>query len=105
MSITLGLSGQPFNGPDIGGFLNNTEPDVWAHWLGYGVFLPFARGHACAGTNDKEPWAFGEEIEKSSRMALERRYRLIPYIYTKFYEATRTGVCAPSSRASFWARM
>lgn len=92
MSITLGLSGQPFSGPDIGGFLNDTDPDVWAHWIGYGVFLPFARGHACAGTNDKEPWAFGPDIEKSSRMALERRYRLLPYIYTKFYDAHKTGL-------------
>lgn len=92
MSLTLGLSGQPFSGPDIGGFLDNTEPEVWAHWLGFGVFLPFVRGHACAGTNNKEPWAFGPEIEKSSKMALERRYRLLPYIYTKFYDAHKTGI-------------
>ncbi len=92
MSITLGLSGQPFNGPDIGGFLNNTDGDLWANWLGFGVFMPFVRGHACAGTNDKEPWAFGEVIEKTSRIALERRYRLLPYIYTLFYEAAKTGM-------------
>ena len=92
MSITLGLSGQPYSGPDIGGFLNDTPGDLWAHWLGFGVFLPFVRGHACAGTNDKEPWAFGEEIEKTSRIALERRYRLLPYIYTQFYNAHKTGL-------------
>jgi alpha-glucosidase len=98
MSLTLGLSGQPFNGPDIGGFLNNTDGDLWAHWLGFGVFLPFVRGHACAGTNDKEPWAYGEAVEKSSRIALERRYRLLPYIYTAFYDAHTTGlpVMAPA---------
>ncbi|WP_374165261.1 TIM-barrel domain-containing protein [Arcticibacter sp. MXS-1] len=97
MSLTLGLSGQPFSGPDIGGFLNNTTGDLWANWLGFGVFLPFVRGHACAGTNDKEPWAFGEAIEKTSRIALERRYRLLPYIYTQFYFASKTGapVMAP----------
>lgn len=92
MSITLGLSGQPFSGPDIGGFLNNTSGDLWANWLGFGVFLPFVRGHACAGTNDKEPWAYGEEIEKTSRIALERRYRLLPYIYTLFYHSHKTGL-------------
>ncbi len=92
MSITLGLSGQPFSGPDIGGFLNNTTGDLWANWLGFGVFLPFVRGHACAGTNDKEPWAYGEEIEKTSRIALERRYRLLPYIYTLFYHSHKTGL-------------
>lgn len=92
MSITLGLSGQPFSGPDIGGFLGNTSGDLWANWLGFGVFLPFVRGHACAGTNDKEPWAYGNEIEKTSRIALERRYRLLPYIYTLFYHSHKTGL-------------
>jgi alpha-glucosidase len=92
MSITLGLSGQPFSGPDIGGFLGDTSGDLWANWLGFGAFMPFARGHACAGTNDKEPWAFGPEIEKTSRIALERRYRLLPYLYTLFYESSKTGM-------------
>jgi len=92
MSITLGLSGQPYSGPDIGGFLNNTTPEVFANWIGFGSLMPFARGHACAGTNNKEPWAFGPEIENSSRMALERRYRLLPYYYTLFHDAYKTGL-------------
>ena len=92
MSLTLGLSGQPFNGPDIGGFLGDTSGDLWANWLGFGAFMPFARGHACAGTNDKEPWAYGPEIEKTSRIALERRYRLLPYLYTLFYRSSQTGL-------------
>ena len=92
MSITLGLSGQPFNGPDIGGFLGNTSGDLFANWIGFGVFMPFARGHAVAGSNDKEPWAFGEDIEKTARMAIERRYRLIPYLYTLYYEASQSGM-------------
>jgi Alpha-glucosidases, family 31 of glycosyl hydrolases len=92
MSITLGLSGQPFNGPDIGGFLGNTEPDLWGNWLGFGVFFPFVRGHACAGTNNKEPWAYGEAMENTSRIALERRYRLLPYIYTLFHESSQSGL-------------
>ena len=92
MSITLGLSGQPFNGPDIGGFLGNTSPELFGNWIGFGVFLPFSRGHACAGTNDKEPWAFGEEVETAARMAIERRYRLIPYLYTLFYESSQNGM-------------
>jgi len=92
MSLTLGLSGQPFSGPDIGGFLGNTSADLWGQWLGFGVFLPFTRGHACAGTNDKEPWAFGPEMEQTSRIALNRRYRLLPYLYTLFYQAHQTGM-------------
>lgn len=97
MSVTLGLSGQPFNGPDIGGFAGNTSADLWANWLGFGAFFPFARGHASCDTNNKEPWAFGKAIEKESRMAIERRYRLLPYIYTAFYAAHTEGqpVMAP----------
>lgn len=101
MSITLGLSGQPFSGPDIGGFLGNTSPDLWAKWLGFGVFLPFARGHACAGTNNKEPWAFGELVEKTSKIAIDRRYRLLPLFYTLFYNAHKTGL--PVMQPAFFA--
>lgn len=97
MSITLGLSGQPFNGPDIGGFAGNTTADLWRHWLGFGAFFPFSRGHASCDTNNKEPWAFTKDIERESRIALERRYRLMPYIYTAFHTAHTDGqpVMAP----------
>lgn len=101
MSITLGLSGQPFNGPDIGGFLGNTDGDLWANWLGFGIFFPFTRGHACAGTNNKEPWAYGPAVEKSSRIAIKRRYRLLPYIYTLFRDASLSGL--PVMRPVFFA--
>ncbi len=92
MSLTLGLSGQPFNGPDIGGFAGNTSPELWANWIGFGAFFPFSRGHASCDTNNKEPWAYTPAVERESRIAIERRYRLLPYIYTAFYNAHRTGL-------------
>lgn len=97
MSLTLGLSGQPFNGPDIGGFAGNTDAALFGNWIGFGAFFPFSRGHASCDTNDKEPWAFGKDVERESRMALERRYRLMPYIYTAFRRAHTDGqpVMAP----------
>ena len=91
MSLTFGLSGQPFSGPDIGGFLGDATGELWGNWIGFGAFLPFARGHACAGTNQKEPWSFGQEVEDAARIAIERRYRLLPYLYTLFEESSRTG--------------
>ncbi len=92
MSINFGLSGQPFNGPDIGGFGDNATPDLWAHWIAVGAFYPFSRGHSSLGTIDHEPWAFGEETETAARVALERRYRLMPYLYTAFRNAHETGL-------------
>jgi len=101
MTLNLGLSGQAFSGPDLGGFSGNTSPDLFGQWISVGAFFPFMRGHANSGTSNKEPWAFGPEIENVSRMALNRRYRLLPYFYTLFREASKTGL--PVMRPVFFA--
>lgn len=101
MSLNLSLSGQPFNGPDIGGFGGNATPELFGHWIALGAFYPFSRAHSATGTKDHEPWVFGEEIEKVARVALNRRYRLLPYIYTLFQEASVTGM--PVMRPLFFA--
>jgi alpha-glucosidase len=101
MSLSLGLSGQPFNGADIGGFLGETSSELFAHWMAVGAFYPFARAHTYIGAKNKEPWAFGKKVEAISRIALERRYRLLPYIYTLFREAAVNGM--PVMRPVFFA--
>lgn len=106
MILNLGLSGQPFAGPDIGGFGMTTSPEMFAKWFGVGAMLPFARGHKIKewGGNfmaDHEPWSFGETVEATCRRALERRYRLLPYLYTLFENASRTGL--PIARPVFMA--
>jgi len=101
MSLNLGLSGQPFNGPDIGGFAKNATADLLAHWMAVGAFYPFSRNHSIQGSIDQEPWAFGEEVENASRVALERRYMLMPYLYTLFHEAANSGM--PVMRPVFFA--
>jgi alpha-glucosidase len=107
MAINLGLSGQPFSGPDIGGFNGNGPGNFesrgkhFARWMGIGALLPFSRGHTGKGNIDKEPWAFGPEVEKACRLAIERRYRLLPYFYTLFREASVKGL--PVVRPVFFA--
>jgi alpha-glucosidase len=101
MVLNLGLSGQPFCGPDIGGFNGNGDGKLFARWMGIGSLLPFSRGHTGKGNINKEPWAFGPEVEKTCRMALQRRYRLLPYLYTVFHEASVTGL--PVARPLFFA--
>ncbi len=92
MSLNLGLSGQPFSGPDIGGFGGNATPELFGHWIALGAFYPFARAHSMRGTDNQEPWSFGKEIEDVSRTAMQRRYRLLPYLYTCFRKASLTGI-------------
>lgn len=101
MILNLGLSGQPFSGPDIGGFIGNGNGQQFARWMGVGSLLPFSRGHTGKGNRDKEPWAYDAAVERTCRMALERRYRLIPYLYTLFEESSRNGL--PVARPTFFA--
>ena len=109
MVLNLGLSGQPDAGPDIGGFAGDGPTGAppldrgthFARWMGIGSLLPFARGHTNKANGPKEPWAFGPEVERTCRAALERRYRLMPYLYTVFREASVTGL--PVARPIFFA--
>lgn len=91
MSLNLSLSGQPFCGPDIGGFVGNADADLFATWMGVGALLPFARGHSIKESVPHEPWSFGETCERLCRLALERRMRLIPYLYSLFQVAATKG--------------
>ncbi|PON47575.1 Glycoside hydrolase [Parasponia andersonii] len=101
MVLQLGLSGQPLSGPDIGGFAGNATPKLFARWMGIGAMFPFCRGHSETDTNDHEPWSFGKECEEVCRLALRRRYRLLPHIYTLFYMAHTVGT--PVASPTFFA--
>ncbi|VFQ64944.1 unnamed protein product [Cuscuta campestris] len=96
-----GLSGQPLSGPDIGGFAGNATPKLFGRWMGIGALFPFSRGHSEADTTNHEPWSFGEECEEVCRLALMRRYRLLPHIYTLFYMAHTRGT--PVATPTFFA--
>ncbi|MEN8006952.1 MAG: TIM-barrel domain-containing protein [Candidatus Krumholzibacteriota bacterium] len=101
MVLNLGLSGQPLSGPDIGGFVGAGTGEMFARWMGIGALQPFARGHTGKGNIDKEPWSFGDDVEKTCRLALQRRYRLLPYLYSLMREAAETGL--PPVRPLFFA--
>ncbi len=98
--LGLGLSGQPFSGPDIGGFSGAPSPELYVRWLQLASFLPFFRTHSAKGTPPREPWTFGESALTIARKYIELRYKLMPYIYTLAWEASQTG--APLARPLFW---
>ncbi|KPK14218.1 MAG: hypothetical protein AMJ62_13635 [Myxococcales bacterium SG8_38] len=100
MVLNLGLSAQPVSGPDIGGFTGTPSPELFARWIGVGALLPFCRTHN-ALIGDQEPWSFGPHVEEISKVALARRYRLLPYLYTLFHQASVTGL--PIVRPLFYA--
>jgi alpha-glucosidase len=89
--LNLGISGMAFCGADIGGFLLNCSTELLVRWFQLGAFYPLARNNSAKGTHHQEPWARGPEVEMACRKALELRYELLPYLYTLFEEASRTG--------------
>lgn len=84
-SLSMGLSGQPFFGHDIGGFLGSPSPELFLRWMTFSAYTPLFRNHAMNTSLRREPWEFGEPYLTMIRNIINERYRLIPYIYSLFY--------------------
>lgn len=101
LALNMGLSGMPFTGPDTGGFTGTPDDELLIRWNQLSTFTPFFRNHTATGTPDQEPWALGPECERISRAYIELRYRLLPYLYTAFWQAAQSGL--PMMRPLFLA--
>ena len=88
-ALSIGLSGIPFYGHDIGGFIGQPDPELYVRWAQFGLFSSHSR---CHGTTPREPWEFGPEAEAIFRRYANLRYRLLPYIYATAVQATQTGM-------------
>ena len=100
MLLSHGVAGITFIGADVGGFFGDPDAELMTRWYQVGALQPFFRGHAHIDAKRREPWLFGEPYTSAIRTAIRLRYRLLPYIYTTFFEAHVTG--APVMRP-LWA--
>lgn len=98
--LGLGLSGEPYSGPDIGGFSGHPTAELYIRWFQLSSFLPFFRTHCAFYLPRREPWKWGTEVMDTLREHLRLRYSLLPYWYTLAWEASRTG--RPLVRPLFW---
>lgn len=89
---SLGLSGMPFVGMDIGGFMGVPTQALYARWMQLGAFSPYFRNHSAYNSKASEPWTFGEDVLNVSRTYIDLRYRLLPYLYSSFREANASGM-------------
>ncbi len=92
MFTTLGLSGEPFVGSDVGGFIGRGNGELLVRSYQVGFLAPFCRNHKVMDGYDQEPWRFGKYYEDIIRRFLKLRYELLPFLYTVLEEAHRTGV-------------
>jgi len=118
IAINTALTGIPYWGTDIGGFVPTKEftAELYLRWFQFGAFCPLFRSH---GRNWKLrlPWGWNTgdsgpleinnyngavipdssqlhnpQVEPICRKYLELRYRLLPYLYSAVRECATTGM-------------
>lgn len=87
--LSFSLSGVAFWSHDIGGFMGETNPELYVRWAQWGLLSSHSRAH---GTANREPWSQGEQALTIFREFDELRYQLIPYLYSLAHEAHQTGL-------------
>jgi alpha-glucosidase/alpha-D-xyloside xylohydrolase len=114
VGINAGLSGIPYWGTDIGGFIPTQEytGDLFARWFQFAAFNPLFRSHG-RDWRLHLPWGWtvGEigypetpkyqpdqstlhnpAIEPICKKYLELRYQMMPYLYSAVKETCETGL-------------
>ena len=99
-TLNLSLAGQPYNGPDVGGFSGNPDPELYLRWLQTAAWLPFFRTHSAKTTARREPWHFDEPYFRLIRATLKMRRTWRPYWYTLAWQAAQQGL--PLVRPLWW---
>ena len=98
MLLSLSVCGIAFSGADVGGFLGkgggygDPDAELFTRWFEAGAYTPFFRGHAHHDSARREPYTFGMQTTMVLTSIAYARYTLLPYWYTLFYEAEKTGV-------------
>jgi len=117
-AVNCGLSGIPYWGTDIGGFVPTAEytGELHVRWFQFGAFCPLFRAHGRTWQL-RLPWGWNTgsvgiseiagyggaadppeselhnaQVEPICRKYLELRYRLMPYLYSAVRECTQTGL-------------
>ena len=119
VAVNTGLSGIPYWGTDIGGFVPTPEytGELHVRWFQFGTFCPSFRAHGrtwhlrlpwgwntgelgpdeirtyTGGAGNPDPHELrNARVEPIIRKYLELRYRLLPYTYTAAKECCETGL-------------
>lgn len=86
--LSAGLSGSPFWGHDIGGYIGTPTPELYIRWAQFGTFCPLMQFH---GQTSREPWCFGPEAEQAFTFLAHLRMNLRPTLKALGEEAAKEG--------------
>jgi alpha-glucosidase (family GH31 glycosyl hydrolase) len=114
VAINTGLSGLPYWGTDIGGFVPTAEytGELYVRWFQFAAFCPLFRSHG-RNWHLHLPWGWNggdggppetrnfqvdpaelrnADVEPICKKYLELRYQLLPYLYTAVRESHDSGM-------------
>jgi alpha-glucosidase (family GH31 glycosyl hydrolase) len=113
-AVNTGLSGIPYWGTDIGGFVPTPEftGELYVRWFQFAAFNPLFRSHGrdwrlrlpwgwntggfgfqeTAGYNPDPKELHNAAIEPICKKYLELRYQMMPYLYSAVKETCETGL-------------
>lgn len=79
-----------FVSADIGGFLQDPEPELLVRWYQAAALQPFFRGHSSMWTKRREPWLFGEDVTAAIRTVIQQRY--FKWGVSRFHTGREAGI-------------
>lgn len=88
--LSLLLSGFGYWSHDIGGFEDNTEPDLYKRWTQFGLLSTHSRYHG--NIEYRVPWNFGEEAALVTQKFSKLKNKLMPYLYKEAIVTSKTGI-------------
>ncbi|HEX4581697.1 MAG TPA: TIM-barrel domain-containing protein [Acidobacteriaceae bacterium] len=79
---------------DIGGHMPGVvDPELYTRWIQFGIFSPILRTHTTKNADsERRAWAYPEPYSGIMRAAFQRRYAMLPYVYTEARRTYDTGV-------------
>ncbi len=96
--LGMSISGLPFVGSDVGGFIGQPSASVFTRWIQLGAVSPLLLNRS--RTSGQLPWEYSTTIDDITSHHLRWRYRILPYIYHLFWEASESG--SPIVRPLFY---
>jgi alpha-glucosidase len=95
--LNSGISGINAWTCDTGGFLTGyyrndrfgAHARLYERWMQFSAFSPITRAHKAGLCM---PYEFGPATEQGTKKYIKLRYRLLPYIYSHYWEASQSGI-------------
>ncbi|KAH0801954.1 glycosyl hydrolase [Histomonas meleagridis] len=101
MILSLGVSGMPFVGADVGGFFDSPSLELLVRWFQLAAWCyPFFRCHSHHKSERREPYLLKGGYSEAVKLAIRERYMLSPYWYTLARIANVSG--EPLVRPIWW---